>query len=122
MLSNNILIYSGKIIAEMITDIVYFPVWWYSEGAATVAKKLLNFLGNKQKSLGLWIWVKNIYKPMYGQYDWQGLLISFFMRIVQIIGRSFVMLFWLTFVFLCFCFWLVIPIFFLYQIIFQLHG
>jgi hypothetical protein len=122
MLTNNSVAYSGKIFIEIIIDIVYFPVWWYTRGAYLFAKKLFNFLGNKQKSLALWVWIKNLYRPMFGQYDWQGMLISFFMRLVQIIFRSIVMFFWVIFIFVCFCIWLILPLFVLYEIIFQLHG
>lgn len=34
------------------------------------------------------VWIKNIFVPMFGQHDWQSRLISVFMRLVQIIGRS----------------------------------
>jgi hypothetical protein len=122
MLSNNFVAYSGKIFIEIIMDIMYFPVWWYTRGAFLFTKKILNFLGNKQKSLALLVWIKNLHKPMYGQYDWQGMLISFFMRLVQIIFRSFVMIFWLIIAFGFFCAWLILPLFVLYEIIFQLHG
>lgn len=122
MLTNNFVAYSGKIFLEIITDVIYFPVWWYTRGAYLFTKKLLNFLGNKQKSLALWVWIKNLHRPMYGQYDWQGMLISFFMRLAQIIFRSIIMLFWLIIAFVCFCFWLILPLFILYEIIFQLHG
>ncbi|MDO9399694.1 MAG: hypothetical protein Q7T79_03375 [bacterium] len=120
MINNNLSFYSVKILAEIIRDILYFPVWWYSRGLNNVFKFLWKFLVNKQKSLGLLIWIKNIFIPMYGQYDWQGMLISFFVRLVQIIIRSFVMLFWLVLVVLVICTWLALPLLVIYEINFQL--
>lgn len=122
MLSNNFVIYGSKVALDIVTDIVYFPVWWYTDGTNIVAKKLLAYLSDKQKSLGLWIWLKNLAKPMYGQYDWQGWLISFFMRLFQIIIRSIAMVFWLILALVIFSCWLVLPLFILYQIFYQLYG
>ena len=112
--------YSVKIFIELIQDILYFPLWWYSRGLIKLLLRLKNFLVDKQKSLALLIWIKNIHKPMYGQYDWTGLLISFFMRLIQIIIRSVIMLFWLVAALVVLIFWLILPILVVYEIIFQL--
>jgi len=37
--------------------------------------------------MGLGVWIKNLFVPMFQQYDWQGRIISFFMRLFQIIFR-----------------------------------
>jgi len=120
MVSNNFVFYSAKILTELVWDILYFPLWWYSRGLVKLFFSLGDFLANRQKSLALLVWVKNIFRPMYGQYDWQGMLISFLVRLVQIIIRSILMLFWLIVVGLIFIFWLVLPLLVIYEIIFQL--
>ncbi|MBI4779641.1 hypothetical protein HY797_04310 [Candidatus Falkowbacteria bacterium] len=119
MPTNSFIFYSLQILTELIRDVLYFPVWWYSRGLVNSAKSLLNFLADKQKALGLLIWIKNIFRPMYAQYDWQGMLISFFMRLVQIIFRSLILLFWLVFSLAVIIFWILFPIFVIYEIIFQ---
>ncbi len=120
MFSNNLIFYSGKIVVELIYDVAYFPLWWYSRGFFNLLKSLLNFLADKQKSLALVVWLKNIFRPMYGQYDWQGWLISFLVRLAQIIFRSLVMLFWLILCLAVIILWLLLPPFVIYEIIFQL--
>ena len=107
--TNSFIFYGLQIIAELVWDVLYFPVWWYSRGLLNLIKSLLNFLADKQKSLALIVWLKNIFRPMYGQYDWQGMLISFFMRLVQIIFRSLILLFWLILVLAVMAFWLLLP-------------
>jgi len=84
MLHNNIAIYSLKIILEVIKDILYFPLWWYSRGFFIFVLGVLNFIKNQEKSLALFVWIKNIFKPMYGQTDWQGILVSIFIFSNQI--------------------------------------
>ncbi|MBU4347740.1 hypothetical protein KJ586_03045 [Patescibacteria group bacterium] len=120
MLTNNFAVYGVKILAELARDIVFFPLWWYSKGLVQLLLKLKVFLKNREKSLALLVWIKNIHKPMYGQYDWQGMLISFFMRLFQIIVRGIAMLFWLAAAFIFFWIWVLLPIFVMYEIVYQL--
>ncbi|MCK4554777.1 hypothetical protein KAU19_07550 [Candidatus Parcubacteria bacterium] len=120
MTSNNFAIYGTKILAELVRDIIYFPLWWYAKGLLQLLKGLQQFLINREKSLALLVWIKNIHRPMYAQYDWQGMLISFFMRLIQIIVRGIAMLIWLVIAVLAFCFWIAWPVIVIYEIIFQL--
>lgn len=121
MMTNNFVLYGAKILGEITRDIIFFPLWWYSRGLAQTVKSFLSFLDNRQRSLALLVWVKNIFTPMYGQTDWQGRLISVFIRIVQIIFRSIMMLFWVVLVVGALLVWLITPIFVGYQIIYQLN-
>ena len=120
MFTNNFALYSIKILAEIGRDIFYFPLWWYSGGLIQFIGKLIVFLRNKEKSLALSVWIKNIFKPMYAQRDWQGILISIFIRVAQIILRSIVMLVCVILALVFLCGWLVLPVFLLYQIMFQI--
>ena len=120
MLTNNFYMYSIKILGEIARDIIIFPLWWYSRGFFHLLKGLINFLKYREKGLALRVWVKNFWKPMYGQHDWQGRLISIFMRLVQIIFRSIVMLFWMIVASLLLVAWVIIPLIIVYEIFFQL--
>jgi len=118
-MQNSFVFYGLRILAELIRDVLYFPVWWYTRGLLNLLLSLINFLSDKQKSLALLVWAKNIFRPMYAQYDWQGMLISFFVRLVQIIFRSLLMLFWLVLCLAAAAGWLVLPVLVIYEIIFQ---
>jgi len=122
MLNNNLALYGAKILAEIGRDLVFFPFWWYSQGLLLFAKKVLEFLNNQQRSLALFVWIKNIHKPMYGQHDWEGIFISVLMRIFQILVRSIAMLFWLVIGLILMLAWIFIPLIIIYQIYFQLIG
>lgn len=119
MIANNSLLYSAKILVEIIRDVVYFPFWWYTRGLFMFAQKTITFLQTKEKSLGLFVWMKNIFTPMYGQNDWQGVLISILVRIVQIIFRSIVMIIFTVIAVFVFMLWIFVPIFIVYELIFQ---
>jgi len=99
-----------QLFVEAILDLVYFPVWWYSVGLKQAFLWCLSLLerGNAMMAPGLWL--KNITVPMFGQADLQGRIISFFMRLFQVIFRSLGLLIWFFVCLGLLCLWLVIPI------------
>ena len=119
-MSNSFVFYSLKIIVELVYEIFYFPVWWYWRGLLNLLIWARDFLINQQKSLALFVWVKNIFKPMFAQYDWQGILISFLVRVAQIIFRGIIMLLWLILALAVILFWILLPIIVIYEISFQI--
>ncbi len=106
-----------RLFIDALIDIFYFPLWWYSGGAKHALIWCLNLLkyGNQMFAPGLWL--QNIFVPMYGQYDWQGRLISFFMRLVQVIVRTFALFIWMWVSVALFFLWLGLPIIVIYGII-----
>lgn len=113
-------IYSSNLLIDILKEIFLFPFWWYSIGLIKFIISLRNFIVNREKGLALFVWIKNIFVPMYGQRDFQGIIISIFIRTLQIIIRSIIMFFWLIVVIALFWVWLLAPIFIIYQIIWQL--
>ncbi|MFH1030734.1 MAG: hypothetical protein V1770_05775 [bacterium] len=97
------------IFLDLIGDIFYFPVWWYTKGAKKVFLSCVREVKEIQKYLALFVWIRNIFTPMYAQYDWQGRIISFFMRLVQIILRGIFLVIWSVFYMSLFLCWLVLP-------------
>ena len=59
---------------------------------------------------------------MYGQRDIAGSLISFFMRVIQIIARGIVMILWTVFVIIIFVAYLAAPVFVVVELLRQLFG
>ncbi|MFH1226009.1 MAG: hypothetical protein V1684_01825 [bacterium] len=114
----SLILFTAKyLVIDLLGEAVRFPFWWYSAGAKKAAVFCWQNVVNIEEELALKVWVVNIFKPMFGQYDWQGKIISFFIRLVQIIFRSVIMLVVLVFFLLLFLSWLVLPIFIIYQII-----
>lgn len=69
-------------------DILRFPAWWYGQGLVNVARYVVGFVRGYARKLGLIVWMKNIFTPMFGRYDWQSRLISVFMRAVNVFFRG----------------------------------
>lgn len=110
------------IIIDLIGDILYWPIWWYSKGLLKTTKASIQAITNQEKSLGLSIWVKNIFTPMFGQYDLEGRIISFFARLIQIIVRGIMLLVWTIVVVLFYLLWLILPVLVTYQIYYNILG
>jgi len=122
-MTSNLFISSIRyLFVDLIGEIVRFPFWWYSQGTKKAALFCWRKIKGAEESLALKVWVVNIFKPMFGQHDLQGKLISFFIRVIQIIFRSILMLFILILYWLIFVIWLVIPIFIIYQIVLTCQG
>jgi len=120
MFQHNFATYGGKILTQVIMEIIYFPLWWYSVGFGRFFKSVVKFWRGQEQSLGFSVWAKNILVPMYGQHDWAGRIISFLIRLIQIIFRGLVLLVWLAVCLAALVVWLAFPFLLLLVIIFQI--
>ncbi len=107
------------IIVEVVLDIVYFPVWWYTKGLAKLARFCFESVERMAGNLSLGIWMKNMFTPMFGQYDWQGRLISFMMRTVMLVYKFIVFIIWLAIILILFVGWVAAPLVVVYYIFYQ---
>lgn len=92
----------------IILDFLRFPIWWYTEGIRSVGAWAAGSIRRRETAVGLWVWAKNIFVPMYGQRDWQGRLVSFLFRVVFLVVRLFLMLGWVIWILtltLAYCLW-----------------
>ena len=105
---------------DIIWEILYFPLWWYSQGLKRIVLYSLQGIKNTNANLALSIMFKHIFKPMYGQYDRAGRIISFFMRLVLLIAKLIAFLFFVILYIVLILLWLILPILTIYQIIFNL--
>ncbi len=71
-----------------------WPLWWYSSGFVAMLKWFSANVAYYVRLSAVGIWVRNIFTPMFGQYDWQSRLISFIVRVGNIIVRGFGLLLW----------------------------
>lgn len=106
------------LVLESIIDIFYFPLWWYSKGIVYALRQCFALLKSGNESLAPGLWLANLFVPMYGQFDWQGRIISFFMRLAQILARIFGLFLWLVFCSTLFLIWLALPVVVFYGLIY----
>jgi len=110
-LKQNIFFVAGKsILVDLIGDVIYFPIWWYTAGLAQVLKSFARNIKSMASQLALRLLVLNILKPMFAQYDRAGRIISFFMRIVILVGRAVYFVLYLIVQAALVLVWLLLPI------------
>lgn len=106
-----------RLLIEFILDFFYFPVWWYTGGVAYALQACGNLISSANGLMAPGLWLKNIFVPMFGQHDWQGRMVSFLVRLANVIFRSLAMVVWLLVVFILFLFWVALPLFVGYMLI-----
>jgi hypothetical protein len=78
----------AKALSYVIGKNLQVPVWWYTSGLVLEFKRLGNSIKTIDYFTGFSVWLTNIFVPMYGQRDWKGRLISFLVRLFQVILRG----------------------------------
>jgi len=103
---------------NLIQDILYFPIWWYSQGLKNFLKWIYKQLKSVNYILGFKILVLNLFKPFYGDCSISGRLISLPLRMIWFCGIFiFMLLFFCLFLFL-FLVWLLWLPFLIWAIVF----
>ncbi len=116
-LHQNIIFLSVRFIAvDLITDFLYWPVWWYTKGLSHFVRFSFNQIFQEEEKIGLVVWAKNIFKPMFAQNDWQGRIISFFMRVIMIIIKSLRFAAWAALQFVFLVLYITLPLIAIFQI------
>ncbi|MDO8505679.1 MAG: hypothetical protein Q7S48_03830 [bacterium] len=110
------------VLGATVADFLYTPIWWYTRGLFKQLKGIAVSLGVRQEALAIDIWLKNLFVPMYGQYDLTGRLISFFMRLFQIIVRSIAFIIWAALLLIWLLAWILIPVGVVYLVIVQVKN
>lgn len=107
------------IFGEVLWDFVYAPVWWYSRGFLRLLVSCKKMLVAFEHDVGLGMWLKVFWKPMYGQHDITGKAVSFFMRLVVLVYRLVRILVYLVFLLVLIALWLAAPIVVVWQLVAQ---
>lgn len=106
-----------SLLIDAIIEIVYFPIWWYTKGLKGTLIYVFNSLKNSNRNLSLTLLLRSLFKPMFGQYDRQGRIISFFMRLILVLTRLIVFILLVIFNILVIIFWIVLPLVVVYGVI-----
>lgn len=110
-LKQNIIVAAGRSIAiDIVGDVLYFPIWWYTSGLKYRLKRFIQSIGDMADQLALRLLLLNIFKPMFAQYDRAGRIISFFMRIVILIARSVYFFIFMLLQILIIAVWILLPV------------
>ena len=73
---------------DLVADFVLFPLWWYTAGLARAIRMAGRWFDQTRQMMAVGLWAKNLFVPMFAQYDIWGRLISFLVRLFMVIVRS----------------------------------
>lgn len=110
------------VLGEISKELIAAPFWWYTIGAHRAFERFRLRLREGNAYIGWSVWVNNLFTPMYAQHDWAGRLISLFIRLVQIIVRSLLLILWLTVCFVLLGLYFALPVLVISEIIYQIYG
>lgn len=98
-----------KTVLGVFIEVITTPIWWYSGGVTWIIRSLTRSVVDTANGAGLGLWIRNMFVPMYGQYDIWGRIISFMVRVGNIIGRGIWVLIWTLVCCVVFVLWLIAP-------------
>ena len=101
---------------DWLGEVLYFPVWWYGPGLKRILVHTWHRIHNLSVNLALKIMLRNLFRPMFGQYDRAGRVISFFMRLLLLFVRLLVFSFLSLIYFFLVIMWILLPILLLWQL------
>ncbi len=102
--------------------IVQLPIWWYGRGLRMTFQKCFSLIAESSSNLGLDVWVKNLFNPMYGDTSFTGRAISIGIRFVMVIVRGIGVILSSIFFFLLFVIYLFLPLFIVLSLIYHAGG
>lgn len=98
------------VLRELIGEVLYFPVWWYSRGLAGTGRSLLSQWYGLANRMSIPILARTMGRPMYGDYTRSGRVISFFFRLLLLVSRLVVFGVWTVMLIVAMIGWILGPI------------
>lgn len=79
---------------EGMSTFLHLPFWWYGTGLKIVFAWMLHSIRMIGRYLGLDVWSKNLFVPMYGDTSFAGRIISFFVRLIVVMAQLVGVMIW----------------------------
>jgi len=108
------------VVVDFTLSVLYFPVWWYTAGVMKVLRLIRREVSSLGQSLNLKVLAQFLFKPMFGQRDIAGRIISFFVRIFHFLFLLIFTIVVTLLLLLLLVVWLLLPPFLLYNVLYHL--
>lgn len=109
-------IFIKDIFLDVVWEILYFPLWWYSRGLKNAGLFCLQRIKDTWRVLSLSIILNSFFKPMFAQRGWDAYILTLMVRCWQIFWRFIVMFVFVVFWLCIFLIWITLPIFIIWQL------
>lgn len=118
MISKEQAIYAIRyLLFDLVKEVLYFPVWWYSKGLLKASNFLIKQIKGGNERFAISILIRYWLKPMYGQQDWQGKIISFFIRTIHLAWRLVWMILWSIIIFIIYIIYILLPVYIICELL-----
>lgn len=97
------------LLRDVLLDALTAPIWWYTEGLANVFRFFVRNAAYGANVIGIGIWARALFKPMYGERSWQGRIVSFVMRLFVLVWDSVIYVILLAFLLIFVVTWILMP-------------
>ena len=97
-------------------------IWWYTGGLLALLRKVREHIRSFAHSWNLNVLTRYLFVPMYGYNDWASRMISFCVRVVQLIVVSIATFLYIAFEFVLIVAWVLVPVVVVTNVIYQLTG
>lgn len=94
---------------DVLFDALTTPVWWYTEGLGNVLRFFARNAAYGANVIGIGIWTRALFKPMYGERSWQGRIVSFVMRLIVLVWDVGIYVILLAFLLIFVIAWILMP-------------
>lgn len=101
---------------DILLDALYTPVWWYTGGLASIFRFFIRNARYGANVIGIGIWLKSLFKPMYGERTWQGRIVSFVMRLIVLVWDIVIYLILLSALVAILLAWILLPLLLVWQL------
>lgn len=122
-MNNPALLFLRFVFVDFLWDVVRFPVWWFHRALVSGAFWWSRQLRDGEERLALTVLMKNLGRPMFGDYTKEGRAISFGVRIIQLIVSLALFVLWFFVVTIGWIAWiLVLPAIVVFILSVALYG
>lgn len=109
-------IFFKDLFLDIIWEVLYFPIWWYSRGFKKTALFCWQKIKDGWRALSLTIFLESFFKPMYGQHGWDAYILSLATHLVQLLWRLSLIILWFVFWLFVLILWIALPILIIWQL------
>lgn len=83
-----------RIIIDVLVHVLLFPFWWITANVWRTLRFIADMIRTGNEELAPWLWLRNVFVPMFGQTDIQGRIVSVVMRLVNVVFRVIFLALW----------------------------
>ena len=102
---------------DVLIDALTAPIWWYTEGLAKALRFFARNAAYGANVIGVGIWMRALFKPMYGESSVQGRIVSFVMRLIVLVWDVVIFVILLALLLIFVIAWVFIPPLVVWQLV-----